>query len=131
MTVRKQGTAIIADLPAAAIAEISSGLGQLITFHAPLAASRHERADRDEAADLIMSLVTQQGYLQKAWNRPADELLTVRLGGRFAKEIFHILEMVEIEGPEIAEAIEALRTEVLETSGLLAEDGVVRLPDTP
>lgn len=131
MSVRVQGTAIIADLPARAVAVISSQLGQLIKTDASLAAGHGELADRQEAARRIMNLVTQQGYLQKAWNEPAGQVITVRLMDRLWSDVLHILERVGPEGPDVSATIRALQEGILERNGLLDEDGTISLPDSP
>lgn len=129
MTARIQGSAVIADLPAGAVATIHTGLGRVIAHHARL--TRADETTRDEAVRYIQDILVQQGYLVEAWHRPAGEVITVRLTGRCMDDVLSLLEREAPESAQQAAAMAVLRDAILRRDGLVQDNGAVVLPDTP
>lgn len=122
--------ALLAELPAGAVSALYEGLSGSIMIHARLA-NTDDPARRHEAIARVQDIVIQQSSFAGAWHRPADEIMPVRIGGRFLDEALHTLERCSASGPEVAATIEALKTAMLTRDGLLNPDGSITLPDSP
>ena len=132
MSARNEGNAIIADLPAEAAARISAGLTGIMRMQARIAGAESERV-RAEALQKLSDLTVQQDYFATAWNRPADTIMTFRLGSRCWDDVLGILQRADIthNTGEVELVIGTIQEACLRRDGILGEDDSITLPDSP
>lgn len=126
MSAHVQGTAIIAELPARAISAISWRLTTRMVEGA-----QDALRGKEEGLVLVESAKNQQSSFSKAWHAPEEEVVRVRIMGRFWDDAFYTLERVPFEDENVYATIAVLREAILKRDGLLDEDGTIHLPDTP